>query len=166
MWGSNVSKSTVAAGLSCLFLQHKCLVTLKSSFFILDDTCTSCHTLQSQPDPTTLPPIPPDGGWGWVIMIASFFCNVIVDGVCFRFVQLSWIFFLFFIYIYRWTSAKTKMTSDSFYYWKWKKWVFNVFMIPKRCSQWVYVDNCADVLDLLLIYPMSRMGAIFALAQV
>ena len=35
-------------------------------------------------DDTTLPPVPPDGGYGWVIMIASFFCNVIVDGVCFR----------------------------------------------------------------------------------
>lgn len=25
--------------------------------------------------------VPPDGGWGWVVMIASFFCNVIVDGI-------------------------------------------------------------------------------------
>ncbi len=32
----------------------------------------------------SLVPVPPDGGFGWVIMVASFFCNVIVDGVCFR----------------------------------------------------------------------------------
>ena len=26
----------------------------------------------------------PDGGYGWVIMMASFFNSVIIDGVCFR----------------------------------------------------------------------------------
>lgn len=28
---------------------------------------------------------PPDGGWGWVIVFASFMCNVIVDGIIFSF---------------------------------------------------------------------------------
>lgn len=27
--------------------------------------------------------VPPDGGWGWVVMFASFCCNVIVDGIVF-----------------------------------------------------------------------------------
>jgi len=27
----------------------------------------------------------PDGGWGWVVTIASFFSNTIVDGVCYTF---------------------------------------------------------------------------------
>jgi MFS family permease len=31
------------------------------------------------------PPIPPDGGWGWTVMIASFFGNMIVDGVCYTY---------------------------------------------------------------------------------
>lgn len=31
--------------------------------------------------PTATVVVPPDGGWGWVVMIASFFCNVIVDGI-------------------------------------------------------------------------------------
>ena len=31
------------------------------------------------------PPTAPDGGWGWAVMVASFFCNLIVDGVCYTF---------------------------------------------------------------------------------
>uniref|UniRef100_A0A8W7PPZ4 Major facilitator superfamily (MFS) profile domain-containing protein n=1 Tax=Anopheles coluzzii TaxID=1518534 RepID=A0A8W7PPZ4_ANOCL len=31
--------------------------------------------------PTTTLIVPPDGGWGWLVMVASFFCNVIVDGI-------------------------------------------------------------------------------------
>nr|CAH0110447.1 unnamed protein product [Daphnia galeata] len=29
--------------------------------------------------------VPPDGGWGWVVMMASFCCNIIVDGIIFSF---------------------------------------------------------------------------------
>ncbi|XP_046745469.1 monocarboxylate transporter 12-like isoform X2 [Diprion similis] len=29
--------------------------------------------------------VPPDGGWGWVIVAASFMCNLIVDGIIFSF---------------------------------------------------------------------------------
>lgn len=29
--------------------------------------------------------VPPDGGWGWVVIIASFMCNMIVDGIIFSF---------------------------------------------------------------------------------
>ena len=25
-------------------------------------------------------PLPPDGGWGWVIVLSSFMCNLILDG--------------------------------------------------------------------------------------
>ncbi|XP_052805374.1 monocarboxylate transporter 12-like isoform X2 [Mya arenaria] len=32
-----------------------------------------------------LAPIPPDGGWGWVVTMASFMVGVIVDGICFTF---------------------------------------------------------------------------------
>ena len=28
-------------------------------------------------------PVPPDGGYGWIIMLGSFIANVLVDGVCF-----------------------------------------------------------------------------------
>lgn len=29
--------------------------------------------------------VPPDGGWGWVVVIGSFACNMIVDGIIFAF---------------------------------------------------------------------------------
>ena len=40
---------------------------------------------KKEPTPvkTTSVIVPPDGGWGWVVMIASFSCNIIVDGVVF-----------------------------------------------------------------------------------
>jgi len=30
-------------------------------------------------------PQPPDGGYGWVIVFASFMCNMIVDGIAYTF---------------------------------------------------------------------------------
>ena len=30
-------------------------------------------------------PPPPDGGWGWVVCVASFMCNLILDGIAYSF---------------------------------------------------------------------------------
>jgi len=30
-------------------------------------------------------PLPPDGGWGWMVVLASFVTNLIVDGVAYTF---------------------------------------------------------------------------------
>lgn len=32
--------------------------------------------------------VPPDGGWGWVVVFAAFYCNVVVDGIIFSFGML------------------------------------------------------------------------------
>ena len=33
----------------------------------------------------TKPPPPPDGGWGWVVVAASFLCNMVLDGIGYSF---------------------------------------------------------------------------------
>ena len=30
-------------------------------------------------------PVPPDGGWGWVVVIAGFLCNMVLDGIGYSF---------------------------------------------------------------------------------
>ncbi|XP_058451669.1 monocarboxylate transporter 12 isoform X2 [Malaya genurostris] len=40
-------------------------------------------TAKNVEPPTTSVIVPPDGGWGWVVMIASFLCNTVVDGIVF-----------------------------------------------------------------------------------
>ena len=37
------------------------------------------------PDNNAGPAPPPDGGWGWVIVAASFLCNMVLDGIGYSF---------------------------------------------------------------------------------
>ena len=46
---------------------------------------------------------PPDGGYGWLVVLASFFTNMIVDGVCYSF----GVFFLEFLDYFREGRSKT-----------------------------------------------------------
>ncbi|XP_065084879.1 monocarboxylate transporter 12-like [Ochlerotatus camptorhynchus] len=39
--------------------------------------------MMKEEPPTTSVIVPPDGGWGWLVMIASFLCNTVVDGIVF-----------------------------------------------------------------------------------
>lgn len=49
------------------------------------------------------PPMPLDGGWGWMVVVASLVCNIIVDGVCFSF----GIFYVEFLEYFGESKAKT-----------------------------------------------------------
>lgn len=46
-------------------------------------TSTAATEQKGPPGPSQ--PTPPDGGWGWVVVVASFFSNLIVDGVLYTF---------------------------------------------------------------------------------
>ncbi|XP_074652647.1 monocarboxylate transporter 12-B-like isoform X2 [Tubulanus polymorphus] len=59
-------------------------------------------------DDDLVPPVPPDGGWGWVVVIASLFCNIIVDGVCFSF----GIFFIAFQEHFHSTTSATSWVGS------------------------------------------------------
>lgn len=43
----------------------------------------SVVTQKDDSPPAATVVVPPDGGWGWVVMMASFCCNVVVDGIVF-----------------------------------------------------------------------------------
>lgn len=51
-----------------------------------------CHFLgdsKGEVDAAALLPVPPDGGYGWVIVFAAFFCNFLVDGIANAFGQFT-----------------------------------------------------------------------------
>ena len=41
-------------------------------------------------------PVPPDGGWGWVVVMSSFLIHVIADGVAYSF----GIFYIEFLHVF------------------------------------------------------------------
>ena len=53
-----------------------------------DDDVEIDAAIQAGEAVATFTVVPPDGGWGWVIVAASFFCNLVVDGIIFSFGML------------------------------------------------------------------------------
>ncbi|XP_050415574.1 monocarboxylate transporter 12 [Patella vulgata] len=53
-------------------------------------------------------PVPPDGGWGWVVTFSSFMVSVLVDGVCFSF----GIFFTKFMDYFQESKMKTSWVGS------------------------------------------------------
>ena len=45
----------------------------------------TCVTDEGEDDIGNYIPLPPDGGWGWIVMSASFFNFFIIDGVAYSF---------------------------------------------------------------------------------
>ncbi|XP_035796024.1 uncharacterized protein LOC118468863 isoform X2 [Anopheles albimanus] len=76
------------------------IIPMRSDRFLVTDSDIACEeaarlTAEQQEDPSPedddaaceyhdMPP-PPDGGYGWVIVFASFMCNMIVDGIAYTF---------------------------------------------------------------------------------
>ena len=52
--------------------------------------------------------VAPDGGYGWVVTLASFFTNVIVDGVCFSF----GVFYVEFLEYFGESASKTSWVGS------------------------------------------------------
>lgn len=50
----------------------------------LNSECTNDDVFSEEDIDAAIPP-PPDGGYGWVIVFASFMCNLIVDGIAYTF---------------------------------------------------------------------------------
>lgn len=50
---------------------------------VQNGNANNAKLLKNAEPPTTSVIVPPDGGWGWVVMIASFLCNTVVDGIVF-----------------------------------------------------------------------------------
>ena len=43
------------------------------------------QVIRPETHPEAFVPLPPDGGWGWVIVFAAFVTNLIIDGICVSF---------------------------------------------------------------------------------
>ncbi|XP_076335264.1 uncharacterized protein LOC143238692 isoform X2 [Tachypleus tridentatus] len=59
--------------------------------------------LEWSPEDLANIPEPPDGGWGWMIVLASFLCNAVVDGISYSF----GIFLMEFVHYYDASKFKT-----------------------------------------------------------
>ena len=53
-------------------------------------------------------PTPPDGGWGWVVVLASFINHIIVDGITFTF----GVFYLEFLDFFKESKGKTALVGS------------------------------------------------------
>ncbi|KAF8778795.1 Monocarboxylate transporter 14 like protein [Argiope bruennichi] len=78
-------------------------------------TCQfSTHSVSSSSsssaDSGTTIPLPPDGGWGWVVVFAAFMINLIADGVSFSF----GILFIDFVDYFGESKAKTSWVGSIF----------------------------------------------------
>ncbi len=68
----------------------------------------SGQSTQSADSVTNYIPTPPDGGYGWMVVLAAFFIHVIVDGIAFSF----GIFYGPFLEYYKVSEAKTALVGS------------------------------------------------------
>nr|CDS34256.2 monocarboxylate transporter [Hymenolepis microstoma] len=65
---------------------HRSTSALPASHLDLD-VASSAGLQVIRPDthPEAFVPVPPDGGWGWIVVAAAFLTNLIIDGICVTF---------------------------------------------------------------------------------
>nr|VZI45428.1 unnamed protein product [Spirometra erinaceieuropaei] len=74
------------AALRSLSTIHRSTSILPSSLLDLDVASTAgLHIIRPETHPAAFVPLPPDGGWGWVIVFAAFLTNLVIDGICVSF---------------------------------------------------------------------------------
>ncbi len=63
--------------------------TLSPSSFSREQTTYLVHSASAASLKDVVPvlelPAPPDGGWGWAVVAASFLCNLVIDGIAYSF---------------------------------------------------------------------------------
>ncbi|XP_015914462.1 monocarboxylate transporter 12 [Parasteatoda tepidariorum] len=87
----------------------KCSNKNKPTYQASNRSLSSSSSSSSGAPESSLPP-PPDGGWGWVVVFASFMINFIADGVSLSF----GILFVDFINYFGESKAKTSMVGSIF----------------------------------------------------
>ncbi|GFY71356.1 monocarboxylate transporter 14 [Trichonephila inaurata madagascariensis] len=71
----------------------------------------SSSSSSSDDSEATIMPLPPDGGWGWVVVFAAFMINFIADGISFSF----GILFIDFVDYFGASKAKTSWVGSIFF---------------------------------------------------
>ncbi|KAM7537440.1 hypothetical protein Aperf_G00000061611 [Anoplocephala perfoliata] len=78
-----IAKPSISASSTSVF---RSLSAIHPSTAFLDVASTvGLPVIRPDTHPEAFVPVPPDGGWGWVVVFAAFFTNLIIDGICVSF---------------------------------------------------------------------------------
>ncbi|KAL5110853.1 Monocarboxylate transporter 3 [Taenia crassiceps] len=80
---ATASTSNIFRSLSTI---HRSTSILPASLLDLNVASTAgLQVIRPETHPEAFVPIPPDGGWGWLVVFAAFITNLIIDGICVSF---------------------------------------------------------------------------------
>ncbi|KAL5963343.1 Monocarboxylate transporter 13 [Taenia solium] len=80
---ATASTSNIFRSLSTI---HRSTSLLPASLLDLNVASTAgLQVIRPETHPEAFVPVPPDGGWGWLVVFAAFVTNLIIDGICVSF---------------------------------------------------------------------------------